>query len=305
MKERPAPTSTLVQVVGIAATGVAVLTASAAVAWSLRSRRENGSQTPDPVSVPAPVDRRAVALRTGRLAYQDYCARCHGPEGHGDGSDAERLDPPPRDFAATNWRFAPTADRIREVIVGGIPGTAMPGSGAGLTPRELEGLVAHVLTMAPPVSEPLVSTLVRAGFVAQEVPRAAPELLVHDLQGNPSALASHRGRPVLVMFWGTSCAHCLDEMPGVAGFVDRLRTRGVDLDVMAVCADTTEASVVRDVAGSDRGGPSLYVDTTGTARLHYDVQGLPTFVLIDGSGRLVARAEGARDWAAVADASGK
>ena len=263
--------------------------------------------TASPASV-APADRQAVVLGAGRLAYQVHCARCHGAEGHGDGSDAERLVPPPRDFASDRWRLAPTPVSVRQAIVAGIPGTAMPGWGASLSPRELDGLVAHVLSFAPPnrevrpegAAEPLPSTLVtllgRAGFSAEATPRPAPPLALRDLDGNATSLAEHRDRPVLVLFWGTTCSHCLAELPAAVRFSERHRDQGRGFDVLPVCVDETDAAVVRAVAGPTATRQPLYLDPSATARLYYDVQALPSFVLIDHSGRVIARASGTRDW---------
>jgi mono/diheme cytochrome c family protein/thiol-disulfide isomerase/thioredoxin len=324
--ERPAPrageTSPVLQALAIALTAAAALTASATLAWSLRGWRESpeppgaAASATVPGSATAPADRPAVLRGAGRLAYQVHCARCHGAEGHGDGADAERLAPPPRDFASGRWRFAPTSEAVRQVIVAGIPGTAMPGWGTSLSRRELDGLVAHVLALAPsprrqteaegtsegeeddaaePLPPALVSLLGRAGFVAEATARPAPPLALRDLDGNASSLAGHHGHPVLVLFWGTTCGHCLAEIPAVGRFADRHRDRG--LEVLPVCVDEPDAAVVRDVAGPQPAQRPLYLDPTGMARLRFDVQALPTFVLIDRSGRLVARSEGARDWA--------
>jgi mono/diheme cytochrome c family protein len=297
----------IVQVVGAVLTGVVVLTGSAALAWTLRGWREAppAASAPGPVSVSVSgrVDRDRVLQDAGRLAYQVHCVRCHGAEGHGDGSDAERLNPPPRDFAAGQWRLAPTAENLRQVIVAGIPGTAMPGWGDSLSRRELEGLVAYVQALAPPPAS-LKSALERAGFVAAAAPDVAPELAVRDLDGNPATLSSHRGRPVLVVFWGTTCSHCLSELPAVFAASDRLRDRGLALDVLAVCVDETDPVVVRDVAGPHVAARPLYLDPAGTARLYYDVQALPTLVLIDAGGRLAARGEGTRDWSGSGSGSG-
>jgi mono/diheme cytochrome c family protein/thiol-disulfide isomerase/thioredoxin len=287
------------QIVGAVLIGLVALTASAALAWTLRGWREREGPPAGSLAGPASgqVDREAVVRNAGRLAYQVHCVRCHGAEGHGDGSDAERLNPPPRDFAAGQWRLAPTDENLRQVIVAGIPGTAMPGWGDSLSRHELEGLIAHVQALArPPSSAPPGTGLERAGFVAAARPGVAPELVVRDLDGNPATLADHRGRPVLVVFWGTTCSHCLSELPAVFAVADRRRERGLSLDVLPVCVDETDPVVVRDVAGPRLANRPLYLDPNGTARLYYDVQALPTFVLIDADGRLVARAEGARDW---------
>jgi mono/diheme cytochrome c family protein/peroxiredoxin len=297
-----------VQVLGIALTALVAMTASAALAWTLRGWHERPRPPDDAVASPnAPADRQAILRGAGRLAYQVHCARCHGAEGHGDGSDAERLRPPPRDFASHGWRSAPTPDNVRRAIVAGIAGTAMPGWGDSLSRLELDGLVAHVISLAPApgrsveaedadeaLSPTLTSLLGRAGFIAEATPKPAPPLTLRDLDGKPATLAERRGRPVLVLFWGTTCGHCLDEIPALDRLAERHRDR--DLDVLPVCVDEPDAAIVRDVAGPQLGRRPLYLDPDGTARLRYDVQTLPTFALIDRSGRLIARTQGARDW---------
>ena len=301
-----------VQAVGIALTGAVALTASAALAWSFRTWRESPRPSPPATTHSAasvaPADRQAVVLGAGRLAYQVHCTRCHGAGGHGDGSDAERLVPPPRDFASDRWRLAPTPVSVRQAIVAGIPGTAMPGWGASLSPRELDGLVAYVLAFAPPFrdaakggrAEPLSSTPVsllgRAGFSVEATPRPAPPLDLRDLDGNATSLAEHRDRPVLVLFWGTTCSHCLAELPAAVRFAERHHDQGHGFDVLPVCVDETDAAVVRAVAGPAATHQALYLDPSATARLYYDVQALPSFVLIDRSGRVIGRASGTRDW---------
>jgi mono/diheme cytochrome c family protein/peroxiredoxin len=293
------PRARAVQVLGIALTAAIAMTASAALAWSLREWSERPEPSADARS--SPTDRQAVVPGAGRLAYQVHCARCHGVEGHGDGPDAERLQPRPRDFASSGWRSAPTPDAVRRAIVAGIAGTAMPGWGDSLSRRELDGLVAHVLSLAPtprrdePLSSTLTALLDRGGFVAEATPRPAPPLALRDLDGNAASLAEHHGRPVLILFWGTTCSHCLAEIAALDRFADRQRDQG--LAILPVCVDEPDAAIVRDVAGPQLPQRPLYLDPAGTARLRFDVQTLPTFVLIDRSGRLIARSQGARDWA--------
>jgi len=302
---RTGKTPTGPQVAVIALAGVVALTTSAALTWSFRGWREDHSppDTPASSATTPPFDREATLLKAGRLAYQVHCARCHGAEGHGDGSDAERLQPPPRDFASDGWRFTPDPDAVRRVIVAGIPGTAMPGWGSSLSAREMDGLVAQVMAFAPApgegsvvksISSALNTLVARAGLVAEAVPGPAPPLVLRDLDDRPATLRERRGRPVLVLFWGTTCAHCLAEMPAVVRFVDRHRDSGLDL--LPVCVDETDVAVIRDVAGPNAGGRPLYLDPDGSARLVYDVQSLPSYALIDRSGRLVARGQGGRDW---------
>ncbi len=90
-----------------------------------------------------------------RSDYDRYCVWCHGDGGNGQGPSARRLDPPPRDFTAGAYRCRttpsgslPTDDDLRQVIVRGIPGTAMPGW-AVLSPRQQGAILATLKSFAP------------------------------------------------------------------------------------------------------------------------------------------------------------
>ena len=58
----------------------------------------------------------------GRRVYVVHCARCHGNDGRGDGSDASLLKPIPSSFAELRPSYAAAA----RVIMGGVSGSAMP-----------------------------------------------------------------------------------------------------------------------------------------------------------------------------------
>jgi len=58
----------------------------------------------------------------GRRVYVVHCARCHGNDGRGDGSDASLLKPIPPSFA----ELRPSYTAAGRVIAGGVPGSAMP-----------------------------------------------------------------------------------------------------------------------------------------------------------------------------------
>ena len=106
--------------------------------------------TPDEPLVPEGIDLDPVLLRmaAGQAGYEkhedgeeylqrgmfrQYCASCHGVTGDGTGPAAGMMLPYPRDFTAGvfKWKSTyleakPTDDDLRQVLIRGIPGTAMP-----------------------------------------------------------------------------------------------------------------------------------------------------------------------------------
>lgn len=92
---------------------------------------------------------------------------------------------------------------------------------------------------------------------------------------------------VVVHFWATWCAPCVEELPQLLEAADR--------DGVRLVAATDEPwPVVERFFGGDV--PAAVVrDVDGAARRAFSVSGLPdTFVVEDG--RVVARVGGPRDW---------
>lgn len=78
-------------------------------------------------------ERPASNLKAGRTAYEQSCARCHGVNGEGDGVDAKRFYPRPRNFKLGAYKFRtsvsdvpPTDEDLFHTITYGLPGTNMP-----------------------------------------------------------------------------------------------------------------------------------------------------------------------------------
>ena len=82
--------------------------------------------------------------------YREHCAHCHGITGDGAGATAAFLNPYPRDFRLSKYKFkstplrrSPTDHDLELVLRNGIPGTAMP-SFRTLPDDEIQALVNYV-----------------------------------------------------------------------------------------------------------------------------------------------------------------
>jgi thiol-disulfide isomerase/thioredoxin len=238
-------------------------------------------------------------VKRGRVLYQVSCQNCHGPEGHGDGSTAASLKPPPRDFAKHPWRTSPDKESIRKVIIEGIPGTTMPGA-RNMAEKDVDALVALVLTMAPKdpppesVSSELRSTLDKAKFKLVEPLTLAPPMEYADLKGNKLNLSDSKGKWVLVHFWGVTCAPCLKEFPQLESFAQKQDAKG--LVILPICVDEKDPFVVEDTVKPILKQLPVYVMTSAITKERYQVQSLPVTCLVDPQGRLVAKAEGVLNW---------
>lgn len=278
--------------------GVAVLLLSTGITVLLCGRGE----LPMPPTVNGGTATPADPTVRGRLVYQVHCATCHGAEGHGDGSAAAELKPAPRDFASSAWKFGASTAAIHRVVADGMRGTGMPAYRHALSAADLDAVIAFVQTLAPagagpdPFPELLATLLKGAGFTPADALRPATPFEVRDAAGTKHSLEKLCGRPVLLAFWGVDCPHCLKKFPEL----ERLATEFADkgLVVLPICADESDAADAAAIARRHAARLTVFADPSALAARRFDVQVLPTTVLIDAQGRLLGRAEGVVDWSA-------
>ena len=83
-----------------------------------------------PLDLPAATEPSENDSQAGRKIYVDTCAKCHGQEGKGDGSEVMEDDLGfrafPRDFTKGVFKGGVEPDQLAYRILGGMPGTAMP-----------------------------------------------------------------------------------------------------------------------------------------------------------------------------------
>lgn len=119
----------------------------------------------------------------------------------------------------------------------------------------------------------------------------APDFTQNDVNGKPIKLSDFRGKYVLIDFWASWCAPCRAENPWVKHMYERYKDKnftvlGVSLDnpgqkeawLKAIKDDRLTWTNVSDLKGFDN----------EVAR-KYHVQGIPTNVLIDPDGKILAR----------------
>ena len=85
----------------------------------------------------------AQPLETGRKAYEARCVGCHGSDGSGGGHGPG--------FVEIRRPRASSKPAMRDLIRGGIPGTAMPAS--TITDAELDALVDYVEVLRAPAAD--------------------------------------------------------------------------------------------------------------------------------------------------------
>jgi peroxiredoxin len=119
------------------------------------------------------------------------------------------------------------------------------------------------------------------------------------LDGRRSDLAALRGHVVLVNFWATDCAPCVEEMPAMVANWRRFAPQG--FETLAVAMPYDPPALVSNFAQARALPFGVVIDNTGDLAQRFgNVQFTPTSLLIDKRGRIVRRWIGKTDFEALA-----
>lgn len=133
-------------------------------------------------------------------------------------------------------------------------------------------------------------------------PIAAPDIVFTLADGTERTLKDFRGHGMVVNFWATWCAPCVAEMPALATLSRTLAPH--DIAVMPLSSDRGGAAVVRRFYEAQNiAGLPVLLDPKGAAGQKFDLNGIPSTVIIDKQGRVRARLDGAADWSGPAIAA--
>lgn len=113
--------------------------------------------------------------------------------------------------------------------------------------------------------------------------------------GEPVSLTKWRGQYVLLNFWATWCPPCLEEMPSMTALADEFRAKG--FEVVAISSDKEGAAIVQPFVDKIQPSFPIVLDPGGKVAKLYGATNLPVSFLIDPTGKVIAAAQGARDWA--------
>jgi len=122
-----------------------------------------------------------------------------------------------------------------------------------------------------------------------------PNILLADGSGMPFPLARYRGNVLVVEFWSTGCAACYQDLL----FLNRLQgdMPGKPLMAIAISEDEVSMPAIRAALSRQKlGYLKPFADPGGTAAALLGLRGLPSSVIVDRHGNVVAHFEGTQPW---------
>lgn len=156
--------------------------------------------------------------------------------------------------------------------------------------------IAGVFALVPRVSRGCEGT-----FFANE---PAPDFTGRVIANPPSPeqtaikMSELKGHPVILDFWATWCGPCQAEAPIVNGIAQRYRDRG--LVVVGVNTSDEAGLAERFVKKKNLSFPIVF-DEGNTIAKSFNVANLPTLVVIDKEGKVIAIRQGVTSDAALDD----
>ena len=144
------------------------------------------------------------------------------------------------------------------------------------------------------VQTPVDSQVKIKSQVGLEVGMQAPDFTLRNLNGNLEGLSEFKDQVVVLNFWATWCAPCLEEMPAFERIYRRYRSQG--LAVIAVSLDKGDTSKVEKFVDEHSLTFPVLLDLDGIAERIYPSFTIPFTYVIDKKGRIAARVDGAKNW---------
>jgi len=143
------------------------------------------------------------------------------------------------------------------------------------------GVLALALAVA-------VSTgLTLAADAPASIPTAPPLTAIDPATGNAVAIDPSQG-PMQIVFLATWCRPCLAELPKLADLEDRWKPDGYRMFLVAVTTRQTADRLREFLAEGPLPGRLLF-DANGAVAAAFGAGTLPSHVLVDRRGRIVAR----------------
>ncbi len=123
--------------------------------------------------------------------------------------------------------------------------------------------------------------------------RAAPALVLEDMDGQAWDIGEARGRWVFVHFWAAWCGPCRREMPTIQAIYPQFDA--AKLEIIVINTAESEDTVFEFLAAV---APDInpLMDKDGLVTERWQPRGLPATFLVDPAGRLQYLALGGRPW---------
>jgi peroxiredoxin len=136
----------------------------------------------------------------------------------------------------------------------------------------------------------ILGTGCNRGELPRELGETAPAFTIHDGSQTVS-LSQYRGKVVLVTFWASWCAPCVEEFPSLLALHQRLP----QLNILGVSIDENALAYRNFLASYHVDFPTVR-DPSQAVMHRYGTVQIPETYVINRSGHIVRKYVSAQDW---------
>ena len=154
-----------------------------------------------------------------------------------------------------------------------------PAKAGTLLRRRMPGLLVTLMALAS-----LIPTITGIGLAEST---RLPDVPFRSLDGATVTLSDLKGKVVLINFWGTWCAPCLQEIPELVRLSHQFRQRG--LEVLGVAVDSGRPEDIRKFLVDHGMDYRIVIGDLSVVKKQFSIFGFPTSLLVDRQGRLHRR----------------
>ena len=134
----------------------------------------------------------------------------------------------------------------------------------------------------------------KVGAKQMKVKKSAPNFSLKDLNGQKVELKHFKGKVIVLNFWATWCGPCKEEMPSMESLWQQFR--GKDFVLLSISVDYEGVKPVKEYIEKQRYTFRVLIDPHCQTLDLYEVKAIPTTLIIDKKGQIVAMAIGPKDW---------
>lgn len=124
-------------------------------------------------------------------------------------------------------------------------------------------------------------------------PYPLPAVGYMDDKDQPVPISNYQGKVVVLHFWASWCPPCVQEMPRMEKLAKSLEDSNFIVIPLSLDRDKAAIQVFNDEHQMDM---PLWLDSGSRAMNTLKLRGLPSTMIIDHKGQVVAIREGAVDW---------
>ncbi len=121
-----------------------------------------------------------------------------------------------------------------------------------------------------------------------------PDFCLDGLNGEKVQLKSLKGKIIFLNFWATWCGPCKEEMPSMEALYQHFKER--NFVFLTISLDYGGQDSVRKFIGNHRYHFPVLLDPLGKTLDLFQINKIPTTLIIDKNGKMIGRAIGPRNW---------